>query len=188
VRTVDDDGVSTLSWQNVARVTAIGGSLSASLMQLGPASGFVSGSLYREVRDPGTDATGLSDAATRFSSSATMMVRPSPALSLQASVSYLPARSLPQGRISPMVFSTVGGRYRFLEGRGSINLAVVDPFQLQRFTFTTHDQSHVQTGDSLPASRRATLSIGYTFGRPPASNRRDLEEQDEREEAVPLIR
>ena len=57
-------------------------------------------------------------------------------------------------------------------GRGSLNLSVVDPLELQRFTFTTRDGTHVQTGSSTFSARRATLSVSYSFGRPPESSRR----------------
>jgi outer membrane receptor protein involved in Fe transport len=172
VRTVDEAGVSTVTWQNLATITAYGGRASASVRQLGPVSGLVSVSAHREVRDASNLGEDLSGSATRYSASSTLSLRATSALSLQGSLNYMPARYVPQGRISPMVFSTVGGRLRLWGGRGSVNLSVIDPFELQRFTFTTRDRAHVQTGSSTFSARRATVSVSYSFGRPPERDRR----------------
>ena len=99
-------------------------------------------------------------------------LRATSALNLQGFLHYMPARQVPQGRISPMVFSTLGARLQLWGGRGSVNLAVLDPFELQRFTFTTRDHTHVQTGSSTFSARRATVSVSYSFGRPVESKRK----------------
>ena len=88
-----------------------------------------------------------------------------------------------------MVFSTVGARLRLRGGRGSINFSIVDPFDVQRFTFTTKDRTHVQTGSSNVSARRASISFSYSFGRPPESNRRtDPDEEAGNEDTGPRIR
>jgi hypothetical protein len=171
VRTVDEEGVSTVTWQNLATISAYGGSLSASLAPVGRIGGFLNVSGYREVRDASRLWTDFSGSSTHVSVIGTASLRATSALGFQSSLTYLPARELPQGRISPMVFSTVGARLRLAEGRGSVNLSVVDPLELQRFTFTTRDRTHVQTGSSTFSARRAMLGISYSFGRPPQSDR-----------------
>ena len=51
-------------------------------------------------------------------------------------------------------------------------------------TFTTRDGTHVQTGTSSFSARRATLSVNYSFGRPPEGDRStdsgEEREQDDR--------
>jgi iron complex outermembrane recepter protein len=184
VRTVDEAGVSTVTWHNLATVAAYGGRVSASVRQLGRVSGLVSVSAHREVRDASNLQEDFSGSSTRYSANGTFTLRATSALNLQGSLNYLPARYVPQGRISPMVFSTLGARLRLWEGRGSVNLSVVDPFELQRFTFTTRDRTHVQTGSSTFSARRATMSVSYSFGRPPESKRKpgsgEEAEQDDR--------
>jgi hypothetical protein len=189
VRSVDEAGVSTVTWRNLATISAYGASMSASLTHLGPLSGFASLSGYRELRDASNLEEDFSGASTRLFASGALSVRASAALSGQGTVSYLPARRLPQGRISPMVFSTVGARLRLRGGRGSINFSIVDPFDVQRFTFTTKDRTHVQTGSSNVSARRASISFSYSFGRPPESNRRtDPDEEAGNEDTGPRIR
>ena len=172
VRTVDEAGVSTVTWQNLATTASYGARVSASARQLGPVSGLVSVSGRREVRDARNLREGFSGSSTRFSASANVSLRATSTLSLQGALNYLPARWVPQGRISPMVFSTLGARLRLWGGRGSIDVSVIDPFELQRFTFTTRDGTHVQTGRSNFSARRAAMSISYSFGRPPDGSRR----------------
>lgn len=189
LRTVDEAGVSTVTWQNLATITSYGASVSASLTQLGPVSGFVSVTGYREVRDASNLRADFSGSSASFSASSNLSLRVTPALSLQGFLTYLPARNIPQGRISPMVFSTLGVRQQLWGRRGSLNLSVFDPFELQRFTFTTRDRTHVQIGSSTFSARRATLGLSYNFGRPPQSNRRrSTREEGEQESQIPRIR
>jgi hypothetical protein len=188
VRTVDTAGVSTVTWQNLATISSYGGSVSASLAPLGRVGGFLSVSAYREVRDASNLQAGFSGSSTQLSVVNTASVRATSALSLQGSLTYLPARNLPQGRISPMVFSSLGVRQQLRRGRGAITLSVVDPFELQRFTFTTRDRTHVQIGSSSFSARRATLGVSYNFGRPPRRKERGNREDGQQDREVRVIR
>jgi len=172
VRTVDEDGVSTVTWQNLATISSYGGSINASVAQIGPVGGLISVRGYREVRDGSNLRADFSGSSTRFSVISNVNVRATSDLSLQGMLTYLPSRDVPQGRISSMVFSTLGAHQQLWDGRGSINLSITDPFKLQRFSFTTRDGAHVQSGSSNFSSRRATLGISYSFGRQPRSDRR----------------
>jgi hypothetical protein len=189
VRTVDEDGVSTVTWENLATLTSYGGSINASVMQLGPVGGFVSVRGSRDVRDASNLRADFSGSSTRFSVVSNINVAATSDLNVQGMLTYLPARDVPQGRISSMVFTTLGVRQQLWGGRGTINLSVVDPFELQRFTFTTRDGTHVQIGSSTFSARRATLGISYNFGRPPqSSRRRNAPEEGQQEGQVPQIR
>jgi hypothetical protein len=188
IRFVDDAGVSTITWQNVATTSSYGGSLSASLTPLRRVSGMLNVSAYREVRDASNLQTDFSGASTQLSAMSTVSLRATSALSLEGALTYLPARSVPQGRISPLVFSTIGLRQQLWDRRGSISLSVVDPFELQRFTFTTRDRSHVQIGGSTLSARRATLGISYSFGSAQRRKGRGRAEERPQESEAPAIR
>jgi hypothetical protein len=181
IRTVDSAGVSTVTWQNLATITSYGASISASVLQLGPVGGIVSVRGQRTMREAGDLGADFSGSSTRFSLLSNVNVRATSALNVQGTLTYLPAIDLPQGRISSMVFTSLGLRQQIRGGRGAINVAVVDPFELQRFTFTTRDGTHVQVGSSTLSARRATLGISYNFGRPPQSSRRRTAEEGEQE-------
>jgi hypothetical protein len=188
VRTVDEAGVSTVSWQNVATVTSYGGNVNASLTQLGPLSGFMSVRAYREVREGSDLSADYSGSAMRMSLVGNANMRATEALSLQGMLTYLPAREVPQGRISSMVFTTIGARQQLWDGRGSINVSVVDPFELQRFSFRTRDGTHVQFGNSSFSARRMTIGVSYSFGRPQGNRRRGPQEEGQSEGDVQRIR
>jgi ferric enterobactin receptor len=186
IRSVDQQGVSTVTWENLATITSYGLGLNASVLQFGPLSGLVSVRGTRELRGK-TLIDDSSRSSTRFSVVSNVNVRATSNLSLQGTATYIPAQDVPQGRISSMTFSTVGLRQQV--GRGAINLSVVDPFSLQRFTFTTRDGTHVHVGSSTFRARRASLGISYDFGRPPqGSRRRGTSEGGEQESQAPSIR
>jgi hypothetical protein len=172
IKTVDEEGVSTVTWFNLSSIASYGSSLSASLRPTGPFSGFASLSAYREVRDASNLATDFSGSAVHWSANTNLTVRASSSLNVQGAVSYYPSREVPQGRISSMLYSSVGARKQIAGTKASINLSIVDPFDLYHVTFTTHDQTHQQTSKSRYSLRRAMLSITYNFGRPPQSNRK----------------
>jgi hypothetical protein len=188
VRSVDEAGVSTVTWQNLATTSSYGASVSASLTPAGRVSGFLNVSAYREVRDARNLAPDFSGASTQLSVVSTVSVRATPTASLEGFLTYLPARNVPQGRISPMVFSTLGARRQLLGGRGAVTLSLVDPFELQAFTFTTRDRTHVQSGRSTFSARRATLGISYSFGRQSQRKGRRTADDGERESQAPVIR
>jgi hypothetical protein len=175
IKTVDEEGVSTVTWYNLSSIANYGSSLSASLRPTGPFSGFASLSAYREVRDASNLATDYSGSAMHWSANTNLTVRASSSLNVQGAVSYYPAREVPQGRISSMLYSSVGARQQIAGTKASINLSIVDPFDLYHVTFTTRDQTHRQTSESHYSMRRAMLSITYNFGRPPRSNRKSSE-------------
>jgi hypothetical protein len=188
VRTVDETGISTVTWQNLATVSSYGGSVSASLTPLRRVSGMLSVSAYREVRDASNLQTNFSGSSTQLSMIGTASARATSVLNVEGFLTYLPARNVPQGRISSMIFSTLGVRQQLRGRRGSISLSVVDPFELQRFTFTTRDRSHLQIGSSTFSARRATLGISYSFGG--ALRRKGRGRADERPQEIdaPVIR
>jgi hypothetical protein len=188
VRTVNDSGVSTVTWQNLSTVSSYGGNLSASLAPLGRVSGLLNVSAYREVRDASNLQTDFSGSSTQLSVMGSASVRASSALSIESFLTYLPGRNLPQGRISPMVFSTLSVRQQLWGRRGTITLSVVDPFELQRFTFTTRDRTHVQIGSSTFSARRATLGISYSFGRTLQRKGRSKADDGPKQDQAPVIR
>jgi hypothetical protein len=192
LRTVDTAGVSTLTWRNLATVSSFGVTVSGSVAPVGRVGGLLSVSAYREMRDARNLAGDLradfSGSSTQLSVTSTVSVRATPGLSLEGFLTYLPARTLPQGRVSPLVFSTLGVRQQLPGRRGAVTLSVVDPFELQHFTFTTRDRTHVQLGSSTFSARRATLGFSYTFGHVSRRNGRHRSADGQPQSQAPYIR
>src|SRR5690606_35429326 len=176
-KTVDENGVSTVTWENMASMQSYGANFIAQVRQLGPAGGYLSFNAWREERDLGSLEVEPIEPGFRWSTNGNGTLRLGSGLMMQGSLSYSPARDIPQGRISSTVMSTFGVRQQLWGNKASINLMALDPFGVFRYRFETRDRTHVQTARTQPSIRRATLSFTYNFGRPPQSQRRSPTEQ-----------
>lgn len=185
IKTVDPQGVSTVTWENVASVQSYGTSVTAAIRPIRGIGGNVSVNGAREVRNASNLALDQSRGAFRWGARGNVNARVLPALTMQAMASFNPARDVPQGRVSSSFMTHVGLRQQLWRNRAALNLMVTDPFDLYRSEFTTRDPSHVQIGRSQFSMRAATLSFSYSFGRPPRDRRRT---QEEEEQEGPTIR
>lgn len=177
-KTVDDQGVSTVTWMNLASTESYGANMIAQVRELGPMGGYLSFNAWREERDIGSLDLEPFGAKLRWSTNANATLRIGSSLMMQGSASYSPARDIPQGRISTTVMSTLGLRQQLWNNKASINLMMMDPFDVYRYSFETRDRTHVQTATTRPSFRRATLSFTYNFGKPPQSQRRPIGQQE----------
>jgi outer membrane cobalamin receptor len=172
IRTVDAQGVSTMTWANVASLQTLGSSFIASLRPTGRWHGSANVSLHHENRDASNLADDYSRRSWRWSASLVGGYTLTPSLSATANLRYSPPYTLIQGRASGMFYSTIGVRQQIWNTKGSLSLFVTDPFDLYRFNFTTSDRTHVQISRTTLKQRMATLSFTYNFGRPPQQNSR----------------
>lgn len=187
IRRVDEAGVSTMTWENLASIESYGTTLTASLRPAGRVSGFASMSGYRELRDAGSLVSEFSGAALRWSASANTTVRVAPSLSVQGMARYNPPRDLPQGRYSSTLMTSVGARQELWGKKAWINLSVMDPFDLWRFEFQTRDRTHAQVSRSSWGMRMATASFTYSFGRPPQQAPRRTVESPAPQQQEPVM-
>ena len=171
IKSVDAQGISTVTWENLASVESYGTSLTASLRPVRGVGGFASISGNREVRDASNLSQDFSGANLRWSARGNVQARLLPSLNLQGMLYYQPARDVPQGRISSSVMTHLGLRQQLLNNKVSVNLMLSDPLDLHRSSFETRDRTHIQTGTSRYRMRSGTLSFSYSFGRPPRSAR-----------------
>lgn len=162
--TVDDDGVSTRTYQNVASQESYGASLTYSLRPIEGWNGFVSVSGRRVIRDASNLSPRYSGSSLRWSSRARIQARITGALNGETTFSYSPPVDLPQGRSDARYAADLGIRCRFLENRASLRLALRDPFQLRRSGERTQDLSYIQIGRSRESTRSAVVTLSYTFG------------------------
>ncbi|HEX2093265.1 MAG TPA: outer membrane beta-barrel family protein, partial [Longimicrobiaceae bacterium] len=172
IRRVDEAGVATHTWENVASIESYGTTLSASLRSTGRVGGSASLSGYRELRDASNLSLDYSSDALRWSANANLTVKVTQQLNLQSMVRYNPPRDVPQGRYSATLMTSFGARQQLPKNRGWVNFSVTDPFNLWRSSFESRDRTFVQTGRNRWTMRMATLSFTYSFGRPPQETRR----------------
>lgn len=171
IKTVDAEGISTVTWENLNSVNSYGTSITANLRPTGGFGGYVSVDGQREERNASNLSEEYSGSSLNWRARANLQMRITDDLNLQSMVFYSPAREIPQGRYASTVRMDVGLRQQLLNDRMSINLSLRDPFDLYRNEFVTSDRTHVQTGRSSFSMRSAVLSVSYSFGRPPRDQR-----------------
>jgi hypothetical protein len=118
-----------------------------------------------------------SDGYTTWNANVSITTTVSPALRIQTTGRYSPGELMPRGRTLAMKEVNLAITQRIYGDRGTINLNIVDPFNLSRSTITSQNANYQQTGRTNNRVRRATLSFSYNFGQAPESNRRVVPDQ-----------
>jgi hypothetical protein len=185
IKTVDAQGVSTMTWENLASTESYGTSATLSVRPIRGISGSASVSGSREIRNASNLAVDYSGDAMRWSARANLSAEITGSLALQAMGNYTPAYEVAQGTISSSLMTHVGFRQQLMKDRVMLNLMMTDPLDLYRSSFTTRDPTHVQIGRCRFKARAAVLSVSYSFGRPPRDRRAPREEEPSEE---PVIR
>lgn len=172
VKTVDDAGFSTITWENFASTRSYGSSMTASVQPNRPLSGSLTFNTYYVERDASNVSPEFSGDDLRWSANVSASGRLGPALTLQGRVNVYSERDAGQVRIGRIIDSSIGLRQQLWHEKIAVNLLINDPFDLYRNSFITSDASHLQSGRTRWSYRMATLSVSYNFGRTPRSERR----------------
>jgi hypothetical protein len=174
IKRVDSAGVSTVTWENVAEMQTYGTSLTASLRPTPTSrmSGSFTLNAFREIRDASNLAADYARASTRWSTNANAQFKINDNLNAQTNINYRPPQTLVQGRVSGMLFNSIGLRQQLMQKKASLNLYVNDPFDLYRYNFQTNDRTHVQLSRTTYKMRQASLSFTYNWGKPPQQQSR----------------
>lgn len=166
-KTVNEQGISTLTWLNTNSQTAYGTNATLSLRAGTKANGFLSFNAYELKRDASNLNASYSGEGFRWDISANGMATIRPGTMIQGFARYQAPQDMPQGRISSSVFSNIGLRHQLMQKKASLNIAVLDPFDQFRFKFETKDASHVQTSENKLSIRSVRIGVTYSFGRAP---------------------
>lgn len=164
IRSVDGDGVSTRTWDNVTSEERYGATLTAWLPRGERLSGFVSVGGNRAARDASNLAERYSSSSFRWQTRLNLEAMVTDGLSVESRTSYRPAVDLPQGRTDAQVSTDFGIRYRFLDRQASLRMSFQDPLGLRESSFETRDLTHVQIGRSSESTRSLRFSLSYAFG------------------------
>ena len=186
VKHVDSLGVSLVTWKNLSDMQTYGFSALASLKPGGSVSGAITLNGYREVRDAANLTADYVRSAYRWSASGNSQIKLNEATNAQLSINYRPSQLLVQGRMSGMLFSSVGLRRQLMDRKASLNLNVTDPFSLFRYEFVTNDRTHEQVSQTRPKIRQATLSFTYNWGKPPQQQARRSNQDNNSVETVQI--
>jgi len=178
IRTVDDAGVSTTTFQNVATSDSYGADVNGSL-RLGRLTGFGGVSAYKQVTDGSNLATDVSNNAFGWSARANATLQLTPTLDLQGFLMYRAPMNAEQGRVAAMTMTNLALRQKLRGDQASVTLRLVDPFNAMGMGFVTDDGRVYQTSRRNFGARGAFLSFNWAFGQqPPRQRPRGAEQPD----------
>lgn len=148
--------------ENLATQDSYGADLTVSA-PLGPARGFVSGSLFRETRE--RDGAQVVDNTT-WSLRASLQAELTPTTSAQFFGFFRGPRAIEDGSSSGFGFTNFAVTQKLMGDDLTLNLRLSDPFGTARFEFETFNDSFEQSGFSDFSRRTVAATLTYTFGRP----------------------
>jgi len=165
VTTVDADGISTTTYDNLTSQTNLGTSANWGFPRLWGWRGNVNLSASRLTMEGSLRSSALRDGQIRWSIGGNLDRTLLGTLTAQASFGYQPPRDMVQGRTSGQWRADMSFRYRLLNNRTSVGLSIQDPFLLRKTTQQLLDPSVIQTGSSRVTTRSMSVSVSHAFGR-----------------------
>ncbi len=172
LRTLDNAGVMTRTFANVATSDAYGTDVTIALKG-GRLSGFAGASAFRQVSNAANLGPGLSAKTFGWTTRTNATFRASSTIDVQALLSYQAPMTVEQGRNASRTRFTLAARKKLMEDRMSIALRVIDPFNAFRESSTTIDPRFYQVSDRRRAIRGLLLSVNWTFGKPHEEQNRE---------------
>ncbi|MDB4884025.1 MAG: TonB-dependent receptor [Gemmatimonadetes bacterium] len=177
IRTIDDAGVATTTFQNVATSDSYGADVNGSV-RFGRLSGFGGFSAFKQVTDGSNLNTDVSNNSFGWSARTNATVKVTPTLDVQGFLMYRAPMTTEQGRMSAMTMTNLAVRQKLLGDQASVSLRVMDPFQLMGFGFKTDDGRFAQSTRRNFNARGAFLTFSYTFGQQPRIRSRPSEQPE----------
>jgi outer membrane receptor protein involved in Fe transport len=177
IRTLDDAGVFTTSFANVATSESYGADVNGSL-RLGRLSGFGGFSAYQQVTDGSNLSSDVSNRAFGWSARGNATLKVTPSLDLQGFVMYRAPMNAEQGRRSAMTMTNLALRQKLRGDAASVTVRVADPFNTMGMGFVTSDGTFLQTSQRKFGARGLFLSFNYAFGQQPRLRQRAPEQPD----------
>ncbi len=163
IRTVDSDGISTTTYDNLGSTNSYGVSLTGSLRDVKGFDARVSVNGQRTDRDYAAVLDRATPSSTRWSLRTNLEREFGRNFSAEGSIVYNPARDLPQGRASATTMTRFGGRYRFLDRQAALSFNLTDPLDIYDSSIQRSSSSYIETGRQRVSMRRLTMSFSYSF-------------------------
>ena len=166
-KSVDENGVSTTTFRNLATAESYGADVTNSIRLGDRFSGFVSGSAYRVVTDGSNVEANLGSDALSWSARGSLTYKLTPRLDVTWFQFYRAPQEVEQGRISGVSMANLALRHKLWGEKGSLSVRVADPFDQAGFRFQTADDTHAQDSRRKWQQRAVFLSFSYNFGQAP---------------------
>jgi outer membrane receptor protein involved in Fe transport len=176
IGSVDDAGVSTVTFRNVATNDSYGADANLSL-KLGRLSGFGGGSVWENRIDASNLESIRSIRSFAWSARLNATLKVTPALDIQAFGMYRAPLRIEQGRITSFRLANVAIKQKIDGDRSSLTLRIADPFRTMSWGVRASDGRVIQLTDRHFGARGAFLSYSYNFGQAPKIKQRPPEQE-----------
>lgn len=177
VKTVDLDGISTTSWQNLDNGQYIGAEVVFIYKPYKWWRMMISGNIsqsYLSSSDAELNNSGLSYSAF-FNQTFSLKNN----WSIQHTAYYMSPFVLPQGRSYAMYSTNVAVKKSLLKNKLSLSLSLQDVFNTRRFALTVNDnQSYSLYSYYKWQSRRLMFNVSYAFGKQTTKPRKRRKDND----------
>jgi ferric enterobactin receptor len=181
LRSMDEEGVSTMSFANVATSDSYGADLNGSL-RLGWLTGFGGFSTFQQVTDATNLSTDLSNQAFGWSARVNATLRLTPTLDAQGFLMYRAPMNAEQGRVSAMTMANLALRQKLMGEKASVSLRITDPFNTMGFGSEIHDPLFHQETRRRFGARGVFLTFSYNFGQQPRVRQQRPQQQEPRQD------
>ena len=163
IRTLDNNGVSTRTFANVASTDAYGTDVTIS-MTGNKLSGFASASGFHQASDAANLSPGFSASTFGWNARTNLLARLSPTVDLQALVSYQAPMTVEQGKNAARTRVSFAIRQKLMNDQMNVTLRVLDPFNTSLERNTTIDPNFTQLSDRRRIVRGLQLNATWLFG------------------------
>jgi outer membrane receptor protein involved in Fe transport len=177
IRSIDNTGLTTITFVNVASANSYGSEFIGSL-KMHTFSGFAGLTAFRQVTDGSTLTTDFSNNAVGWSARANVTWNLTPKLDMQTLYNYRAPMTVEQGRISRQSMLNVAFRQKLMKERLSVSLRANDVFKQSGSGFTSTDPRLLQVTQRRTFARGLFLSVNYNFGQQPRLRDRNSDALD----------
>lgn len=165
IRTIDTAGVTTRTYANVATSNSYGADLTFA-KRGGRLTGFAGTSLYRQVSNAGSGASGLNVKTFGWTARTNASFRASSSIDIQALLSYRARMNVEQGWSGSQTRFSFAARKKLMQDQLNVTMRVIDPFSTSRERSATIDPQFYQLSDRTRTIRGVLLSVNWMFGKP----------------------
>ncbi len=160
-RTMDEDGVTTTTWENMGHAVNYGAELIASqtITDWWRVNGNFS--YFHRIVDGGTHHDEYNADSYSWTARITNNFRVNNKFSAQLSAYYRSPVVMLQGELEEMYSADLGMRYNVLDNKGSITLRVSDIFNTQKFNMNMTGDNFEMTRERKRRSRM--IFLGFTY-------------------------
>ncbi len=175
VKLVDEYGVSTTTYGNIATAQEIG--LEASIMTKIYKWWSINASTNLYYTNLDTNDPNFSNNGVNWFTRMNNTFKLSPTWSIQASGFYMAKRIIAQGHLDPMYKADLGIKKTIFNKKGTIGFRLSDVFNSFNFTYYTSGNGFEEVGNRNWESRVAYLTFSYNFGESHRKKRRSKRER-----------